>query len=433
MLNIESGKKYSSCDGPSRRDFLRISSVIPISLLSPIAFGQNGNQYKDKSVIWIWMGGGASHIETFNPCMESPLEYRSTTGECKTKIPGFSVGGTFPSIAEIAHYMNFVRGFSHKNSGHAGGTHWLMTGYDNKVVDNGGSPTRPSIGSIIARINGINSPNGVPTYVSFDKIVGDGPEWLGSPYAPFNPNGEARQNMELRLKIDHFNNRKGLLSSLDRMRSDMEVSKTSLGMDEFHRQAYNVILGDGINAFDIDKEDEPTKELYGVGELPSRGFGRRLLMARRLAESGAKFITVSYGGWDMHQNIKTSMENNSPEFDRGVFALINDILNRNLQENILVVISGEFGRTPKVNGTDGRDHWPLVSTLAFFGGGSQRGNIIGETDKNATSPNGTPVTPQDVLSTMFKHFGIDQKIQFADTAGRPTYMIEDGRPIDGIL
>ncbi len=304
-----------------------------------------------------------------------------------------------------------------------------MTGYDNRMVDNGGQPNRPSLGSIVSKIRGANhNTSGMPTYVRLSGIGSDGPAFLGSAFAPFDPSGQARKNMTLEVARDRLDDRRALLTGLDRMKREADTSGLMNGLDAFEQQAFNLVLGKSTEAFDIKKEDPKVAASYGKGNL-----GEQLLRARRLCEAGCGFVTIQYGGWDMHGTIKNSMESRGPELDRSVAAFVKDVADRGLSDKILLVISGEFGRTPKVNNNAGRDHWAPLSTLALAGGGLQMGQTIGESASKVDVPKSTPIRPQDLMATVFQVLGIDRATQFVNPGGRPVYMLEEGKPIAGLV
>ena len=314
MLNLETDRRYRDCEGTTRREFLKVGTLgagaltLPGLLAARAQAKAAGMPVKNTSVVWLWLGGGPTHIETFDPHLNAPVEYRSVTGEVATPLPGVTIGGTFPKIAGVADKMAFVRSFAHTNSGHGGGTHFVMTGYDNRNVDNGGQPTRPSIGSIVARVRGANHPvTGMPTYVRLGASRVDGPAFLGTPYAPFDPAGQALKNMTVALPQKRLDDRRMLLTSLDRMNSAVDRSGLMDGLDHFEEQAFNLVLGEAPAAFDLKRENPKLVARYG------KGLGEQLLRARRLCEAGCGFVTLSYGGWDMHQQIKTNMEKRSGE------------------------------------------------------------------------------------------------------------------------
>jgi uncharacterized protein (DUF1501 family) len=434
MLTFFSSRRTRNCEGSTRRDFLRVGALgvgaltLPQLLRTRAEAAAQGREVKDTSVIWLWLSGGPTHVETFDPKLTAPAEYRSVTGEVETPLPGVTIGGTLPKIATVVDKMALVRSFAHTNSGHGGGTHYVMTGYDNRAADNGGLPTRPSLGSILSRVRGPNNLNtGIPTYVRLSGIGADGAAFLGAAYNPFDPGGQARQNMSLVVDKARLDDRRSLLEGIDQVNRAADRSRLMEGLDAFEQQAFNLVLSRSQQAFDLKYEDPRVADRYGPG------LGQRMLTARRLCEAGCGFVTVEIGGWDMHGNIKQEMERRSPEIDQAVAALIEDLHQRSLDKKILLVISGEFGRTPKVNGSAGRDHWAPLSTLALAGGGLKMGQVVGESAAKLDVPKTTPIGPQDLMATIFHVLGIDGRIQFVNQAGRPVYMIEDGKPIAELI
>jgi hypothetical protein len=430
MFKLLGTRRGINCDGSSRRDFLKIGALGMSGLLLPdllrarAAASATGKPTKHTSVIWLWLGGGPTHVETFDPKMSAPAEYRSTVGAVKTNVPGIEIGGVYPKMAQVADKMAFVRSFAHGNSGHGGGTHWVMTGYDFPPADNGQAQVKPGLGSVLARVRGPNSPaTGLPTYVRIGHIYGDGPAWLGSAYAPFDTSGNARNNMNLQITLDRLADRRTLLQSFDTLNRQIDKSGLLVGLDSFESQAFDLILSRAREVFDVRREDPRTRDKYGPG------LGEQLLMARRLCEAGVGFVTLHYGGWDMHGQIAQSMKNLAPQMDHAVAALVEDLSARGLDQDVLLVISGEFGRTPRINGSAGRDHWAPLSTLAFAGGGLKMGQVIGESSEKAEVPKSRPITPQDMMATIFHVLGIPVDQHYQDQAGRPTPMLDGGKPI----
>jgi hypothetical protein len=434
VIDFKLDRTRGNCEGTSRRDFLRVGTLG----MGAVTLGQTmrlraesvatGRSLSEKSVIWLWLSGGPTQIETFDPKMTAPSEYRSVTGEVPTVLPGVTLGGNFERTAQVADKMAFVRSFAHTNSGHSGGTHYVMTGYDNRLADNGAAADRPSLGSILARVRGTNHPEtGMPTYVRFGGIYADGPSFLGAAYGAFDPAGEARRNMSLVVDRARLEDRREMLAGIDTVRRDIDRSKLMEGLDSFEKQAFDLILSKSQQAFDLKYEDPRVVDRYG------KGLGEQMLQARRLCEAGCGFVTVNYGGWDMHSNIKTEMDRRGPEIDRAISALVEDLHLRGQLDNVLLVVSGEFGRTPKINGSAGRDHWAPLSTLALAGGGLKMGQVIGESAEKADVPKTTPITPQDLFATVFEVLGIDRRIQFTNQSGRPTYLIEKGKPIPELV
>jgi len=428
MLTLVTNRRSSSCDGSTRRDFLRVGSLglagltLPNLLQSRAMANGVGGSVKNKSVIWVWLAGGPTHVETFDPKMTAPVEYRSMTGEAATPIPGVTIGGSFPQLAKVGDKMAFVRSFAHGSSSHGTGTTWVMTGYNDR------NQSKPALGSIVARRYGTtNNETGMPTYVRMGRIRSDGPGWLGTRYSPFDPGGQARKNMNIAVPAERFQGRRNLLGSLDRINREIDTSGKMDGMNGFEQQAFELILGSSQDAFDINKEDPKVRQRYG------KGLGESLLKARRLCEAGCAFVTASYGGWDMHGGIIKGLNSRAKPVDTAVSALIEDLDQRGMLDDTLVVVTGEFGRTPRINKKGGRDHWGRLCTLALAGGGLKMGQVIGESSPRVEVPKSSPVRPQDVMATILEMYGVGHKVQFMSPQGRPTYMIDDGKPIAELI
>lgn len=433
MLNVLFGRKERNCEGFSRRNFLQVGALgfggltLP-DLLAQQAVADPAAAKHETSVVWLWLNGGPTHIETFDPKMTAPVEYRSVTGEVKTTLPGVTIGGNFERLAKLSDKMAFVRSFRVPTSSHNRGAFWVNTGYAHNA-------NRPSLGSITSRVRGANHPEtGMPTYVKMGQIGFNadvdripGPAWLGKAFSPFNPSGPARGNMNLATKVDQLEDRRSLLQNLDQLRRETDASGTLDGIDGFNQQAINLILGKAPQAFDLKKEDPAVVAKYGDG------LGASMLTARRLCETGCGFVAVGFQGWDMHGRVKRSMDKRGPEVDRAVSAFVEDIYQRGMDKNILLVISGEFGRTPRINKNAGRDHWGPLSTLALSGGGLQVGQVIGESSAKAEVPHSGLVTPQDLMATVFRVMGIADETSFDDPSGRPIPMLGEGKPIGGLV
>jgi hypothetical protein len=430
MFHLLAPRNGATCDGATRRDFLKVGALglgaltLPGLLRARSAARAAGKPTKNTSVVWLWLGGGPTHVETFDPKMSAPVEFRSTVGAVKTNVPGVEIGGVFPKVARVADRMAFVRSFAHRNSGHGGGTHWVMTGYDFPPADNGQAPIKPGLGSVLARHRGPNnSQTGLPTYVRLSGILGDGPAWLGSAYAPFDTGGSARNNMNLKVALDRLSERRSLLKTFDSFDRALDRSGLAQGLDSFEGQAFDLILSRARETFDVKREDPRLRDRYGSG------LGEQMLLARRLCEAGVGFVTIHFGGWDMHGGIANAMKNLGPQVDRAVAAFVEDTQARGLDQDILLVITGEFGRTPRINGGAGRDHWAPLSTLALAGGGLKMGQVVGESTAKAEIPKTTPITPQDLMATVFHVLGVPQDLHYKDQSGRPTPMLDGGKPI----
>lgn len=431
MLSFLSKRMAAACDGTTRRDFLKVGALgmgglcLSDLLRARAKAQESGRSTRNTSVVWLWLGGGPTHVETFDPKMSAPVEFRSTVGAVQTNVPGIELGGVFTRMARVADKMAFVRSFAHNNSGHGGGTHWVMTGYDYPPADQGMGQIKPGMGAILARQRGANNARtGLPTYVRIGGILGDGPSWLGSAYGPFDTGGNARNNLNLQVAMDRLNERRGLLHSFDSIDRQVDRSGLMQGLDSFETQAYDLLVSRAREVFDVSREEPRTRDLYGNNSL-----AQQMLLARRLCEAGVGFVTIHYGGWDMHGTIAQSMRGTAPPVDNAVSAFVQDVHARGLENDILLVITGEFGRTPRINPGAGRDHWAPLSTLALAGGGLRMGQTVGESSSKAETPRTTPITPQDLMATVFHVLGIPMDLHYNDPTGRPTPMVNGGRPI----
>ncbi|MFN0053005.1 MAG: DUF1501 domain-containing protein [Planctomycetales bacterium] len=434
MLTFVGRNGSHTCDGLSRRSFLQVGSLglgalgLSDLLRARGTAAESGRPHKDTSVVWLWLGGGPTHVETFDPKMSAPAEYRSAVGEVATSLPGVTIGGLFPQIAQLSNHFSYIRSFAHSNSGHGGGTHYVMTGYDYPPADANFPPIKPSLGAIVSRYRGASHPvTGIPTYVRMNGIYGDGAAWLGASNGPFDSGGEARQNMNVQLQVDRIGDRRGLLKGLDRINRATDRTGLMRGLDAFEGQAFDLVLGRSKEAFDLTKEDPRLKAKYGPG------LGEQMLLARRLCEAGTGFVTIHFGGWDMHGQIVPGLKNLCPQVDQAVAAFVDDIVQRGQDKNILLVISGEFGRTPRINASAGRDHWAPLSTLAFACGGLKNGQVVGESSAKVEVPQNNPISPQDMMATIFHVLGIEPDLQYYDQSGRPTPMITSGKPIRELM
>jgi hypothetical protein len=277
--------------------------------------------------------------------------------------------------------------------------------------------------------------SGIPTYVRLTGLYADGPIFLGPASAPFDVSGQARNNINLAVGLDRIGDRRTLLKALDHADREIDLSGEMTGLDAFEGQAFSLILGRSKEAFDLTREDPRVRSLYGPG------FGEQLLMARRLCEAGCGFVTINYANspqaWDMHGaanqpnfSVAKQMQQACPPMDQAISVFLEDLAQRRLTERILLVLTGEFGRTPRINQFGGRDHWGPLCTLALAGGGLNMGQAVGESSAKAEVPKSTPILPRDLMATLFHVLGIDPTIQFPDQFGRPQYLLPDGaRPI----
>ena len=405
----------------NRRDFLRVGSIgagmTAVGLSDFSMAAQDSQSLEDKTVVWVWLGGGPTQFETFHaPNDTVPTEWQPVNGAIHDSKTNITLGADWTELAKHTSKLNVVNSFSHKDSSHRQGTHFMMTGHYNPERTTTSMTKYPSFGSMVSSVYGTNDPNnGVPTYVKQGKIEGDEGAWLGGAYKPFDPSN--KDNLTARVELDRFSTRKELLKGLD----SSSVSGKSANSVEFYKgQAYDVILGSAKDAFATDKESDETKALYG--STKANDIGEQLILARRLAQYGTRFITLHYGGWDMHSNISDALKGKVAPIDKAISGFLQDIWDRGMNEKIILIVTGEFGRT-KINANAGRDHWPSITPMLMAGGAYQSGRTIGTSDRSY-SPLENPVGPLDLQATLFDHFGIDPSTQRTDNGGRPRYLLE---------
>ena len=436
MLTVYEDGFIRNCEGVSRRELLRIGALglggmsLPGLMASKASAAAAGTAdfVRDKSVVVLFLAGGATHIETFDPKMTAPSEYRAMFGEVKTSLPGVTFGSHFPTLAKLADRMAIVRSFSHGNGSH---------GPAAALVASGGHPSGASMGALYARLAGVSSPTtGLPTNALIvPRAIGDKYKNIGSNsqrvsstgslpefYKPFDPSagGKTLQDMKLTIPQGRLDDRKTLLARLDRIRRGAESDGALDDVDRYTEQAFDVIMGGVGDAFNLKKEDPRIVERYDTSkmDIPASLYkkknknlkkqspvtlGKQMLMARRLVESGCRFVTVTSAGWDMHGNafgIDDGMPLLGSAVDKAVSAFIEDLEARGMSDDVLLVITGEFGRTPRINKKGGRDHWGKLCTLAFAGGGLKMGQVIGESDRTASVPATPPVRPSHLLGTV---------------------------------
>ncbi len=436
MFSITDGKPDFTCSGRSRRSFLRVGGLgvaggvgLPWLLRQQAAAAAAGSYLRKKSVVFLFLQGGPSHIETFDPKMTAPQEIRSIFGETATKHAGITFGAHFEKLGRLADRLSVVRSYQSRNSGHS-----------YQKVASGGNETGATMGAVYSRIAGTNHPvTGMPlnTLVLPEAIdpeikLGSNfetsalptlttPGDLGDSFAAFNPQGGGtlKRNMELRIEKNRFGDRRALLAQLDRIKRSVDGNGTLEGIDEYQRQAFDVITGGVADAFDLSKEDPKTVAKYDTSGLfplrevtrwndmrrASNLLGKQLLMARRLCEAGCGFVTVSDCGWDMHSNNNSpkhlgAMKMLGPQVDHAVAAFIEDCEERGLTDDILLIVTGEMGRTPRINKNGGRDHYGNLTPLLFSGGGLKMGEVVGRSDAHVTNPATTPYGPDNLFATV---------------------------------
>ncbi|QGJ69377.1 Sulfatase [Planctomycetales bacterium 10988] len=439
--------KRSGCSGfqqlaASRRDFLQVGAIGGLGLTLGNFFQMRQAQadikdYKSvegtaKSVISIYLPGGMAHQETFDPKPIAPIEYRGPLKAIKTNVEGVYFGEYLQKTAQIADKLTVIRSMTHGEAAHERGTHNMFTGYRP-------SPALkyPSMGSIVAHEFGPRKD--LPPYVCIpnqpNEFAGTG--YLSSSYGPFSLGSDpASKGFTVRdlslpggINEDRFARRRSILDTVNSHFRSREEADALDAMDSFYQRAYSMISSkDAREAFDIDKEDKKTREQYGMNQA-----GQRLLMARRLVESGVRFVNLTYGGWDMHQRIESGMKRWVPDLDRAFAALIQDLSQRGMLDETLVVISSEFGRTPKINPQAGRDHWPKVFSVVMAGGGIKGGMVYGSSDPTAAEPEENAVTVEDWASTVYDRLGIVADKELMAPGDRPIEIIDGGKPIKDIM
>jgi hypothetical protein len=441
MLEVGGGS-YRCCDGVSRRSFLRVGFLglagltLADHLRLKAAAADQGKTSRDTAVILLWLGGGPSHIDMYDLKPDAPVEFRGEFKQIATNVPGISIGEHLPLEARHMDKMSIVRSVTHTNAGHGMGAHWMLTGYVPTIEIN--DNLNPSCGSVVSKMRGANAPR-MPAYVCLPHPPPSAnAAYLGVAHNPFtpgsDPNSSGFQVRDLRLTprvdLDRFQNRRGLLQRIDTLRRDVDIEGTALGLDQFYRDAFEIVTSPECrNAFDIHREDPRLRDRYG-----RHSWGQSTLLARRLIEAGATYVTVNMGGWDTHSNNFQSLKtHNLPLYDQALAALIEDLYDRGLDQKVLVMTYGEFGRTPRINPQAGRDHWPGAMSVLFAGGGLRMGQVIGSTDRRAEYPKTLAVGPQDVLATMYHALDIDYQHAFYDAAQRPIPILNEGKPIEELI
>ena len=459
----------------NRRDVLRVGSLsVAASLLPQFANAtRQSDSAKAKSVIYLWMGGGVTHIDSFDPKPKAPDEIRGTLTDISTNMPGVRFSEVMPNLAKIADQLALIRSFSHDSDDHLLSQVYTLSG---RKVDRNGLFTEPNIGSIVSYLYGPRY--GLPGYIAVPGITRPGPPphnlfvggWLGKHYAPYclgglpdpadftvgekeaNPPPFAEEDLRPRslkltaeVPLARLTRRTQLRDSFDTGLRQLERLQDLAGAEGQYRNALRLLSMPQVrDAFDLSREDDTVRDEYGRTKI-----GGRCLMARRLIESGARFVMVDYGYdpdygnlWDNHAVASQKQPFISDMCKRGYHlagmdkafaALINDLRNRGLLDNTLVVFLTEFGRTPRINKNGGRDHWGKCGSIFFTGGGTKIGQVIGETDNHAAAPTTHPYTPADVAATIYTALGISPEQFVHDYQGRPRPVLDHGKPITEIL
>ncbi len=419
-----------------RRGFLKVGAVAGLGIglgdfLALESLQAASNAYvtpkpQAKSVIHIYLQGGVSAQESWDPKPLSPIEYRGELGAIQTKLPGVQFSELLPKTAQVADKLTVIRSLTHGEAAHERGQHNMMTGYRP-------SPALqyPSYGSVVSHELGPRKD--LPPYISIpnepNPFAGSG--YLSTAYAPFSVGDDpARPKFKVRdlnlpgnVDQQRYERRLAALEVANEQFNQRAASDAVSSMNAFYQRAFRLIGSPAArDAFDMSKEPEKFKNRYGRNQA-----GQRMLLARRLVEAGARFVTLSYAGWDHHGGITQKMRRLMPAFDQGFAALLADLDERGLLDETLVMVSSEFGRTPKINADAGRDHWSKVFSVVVAGGGFKRGAVVGSSGATAYEPEQTPISPEDLATTLYHQLGIAAQKELMAPGDRPIEIVKGGR------
>lgn len=445
-----------NCQGISRRSLLRAGVLgftglgLADLLRSRAVAGPSRVAGDEVSVILIWLDGGPPQHETYDPKPDAPAEFRGPLRSIESKVAGLRVSELLPKHAALLDKIALIRSMHHDNGDHFAAAHWMLTGYLGSNAVNL-APQYPSMASVITKLKG-SCAAGVPAYVGLPTThsVGirpgyHGGAYLGVGHGPFMADGDpnapgfAVPNLALPAGVDptRFDDRRGLLSAFDGARREADASGLLDGLDQFSGQAYELVTGTAArDAFDLSREDPRLRDRYGRHQ-----WGQSALMARRLVEAGVRFVTLTFGGWDYHSSLDAGMHRVLPVLDAAVASLIGDLEERGRLDSTIVLVMGEFGRTPRMNTTGvpgadpipGRDHWGNVMSVLAAGGGFVGGQAIGVSSPKGEVPVERPIRPDDLAVTLYRRLGIDPEVSFPNHAGRPIAIGAQGRVITELL
>jgi hypothetical protein len=455
MLRINLGNTKPYCDGLSRRNFVQLgmAGMGTLGMADLLRAKEQSASKKDTSVILIWLDGGPGHMDMYDMKPDAPSEYRGIWSPIKTNVPGMEITELFPKQAKIADKFSIIRSLYHNTGDHFTGGHYMLTGRGGvSGADNRGR--YPFVGAIATKMTGPRR-SGMPAHaaVPYGMSIGLRPgyfggNYLGNEYNPFETEGDPNSaKFQVRnlgtikdLSIDRLQDRHTLLKDFDQLRRGFDVGGSASALDRFQTQAYDMVTSPAAaKAFDIASEDPKVRDMYG--RTP---WGQSTLLARRLVEAGTTWVSVHLGGWDHHWDLEKGMNRYLPQVDDLVSGLFTDLTERGLYDKTLVVLCGEFSRTPKMNdggnggapgsmGQPGRDHWGNSMFTLVGGGGIKGGTIVGSTTRLGDSPKDRPLTPSDLHTTIFNVLGVDPHVAFLDHAGRPTPAIDKGELIRELL
>ncbi|MGF1577886.1 MAG: DUF1501 domain-containing protein [Gemmataceae bacterium] len=441
-----SNLRKTDCEGFSRRDFLKFGAgagLLGLSLpellrLEAQAARRDRNQNRQAtSVIMIWLAGGPSHLDMWDPKPNAPSNIKGEFNAINTNVNGIQIGQHLPKMARVMNKCSIVRSLAHTIPSHGPATVFMTTG-------NRPTPALqyPSMGSLVTKL--LPAAQGVPPYVNFGNLrngQAGGGGYLGTAYNPFIVEGSARgRRGTLRVRgitlptgftLEQLENRNRLLQTFEQSFAAADRSSDLAdGLDTFHQQALDILRSDKTkNAFDLERENQTTRTSYGTDS-----FGQGVLAARRLVEAGVRFVTISTGGWDTHRNNFQSLRTRLlPNLDKTLSALVSDLDDKGMLDNTIVYCAGEFGRTPRVNSRGGRDHWARSMAVMVAGGGFKRGYAHGTTDANGMAPATQSCTPDDISATIFRQLGIDPHHELMTATNRPIQLFREGNVVNDLL
>ncbi|MEQ9411344.1 MAG: DUF1501 domain-containing protein [Fuerstiella sp.] len=445
MLTIL-GQKTKYCDGVARRSFLKIGGLSAGAVgglsLSDLMRAEAGSTRRnsEKAVINIFLGGGPPHQDMWEIKTEAPAEIRGEFSPISTAVPGIQIGECFPKLASIMDRLVVIRSVVGCSGGHD--AFQCFSGWDRRSLQSIGG--RPSIGSVLSKIKGPTDPS-VPATVALASKTrhvpwsepGD-PGFLGAAHQAFRPNGGGMENLTLNgVTLDRLQNREQLLTSLDGLKRSADARGMMEGMDAFTQAAFGVLTSSQLaDALDISKEPDEVRARYGDGKPYQYQYdgaptcNDHILLARRLVEAGVRSVTLSFGRWDSHGKNFDLVRDHGTKLDQAVSALVLDLEERGMLDNVTVLVWGEFGRTPRINKNAGRDHWPQVSCALMAGGGMRTGQAIGATNRLGERPVSRPVDMQEIVATTYHNLGLDpMNTTIMDPTGRPQFLVDKREPM----